>query len=56
MSDISAAFNCVDRWRNAQSDTRKKTYALFEESGIFVVMCCHCFVLLACDMVKSSEL
>ena len=56
MSEVSAAFNCVDRWRNAQSDMWKKTYAMLEESGIFVATCHHRFVLLACNMVKSGEL
>ncbi|KAF8452808.1 hypothetical protein L210DRAFT_3320488, partial [Boletus edulis BED1] len=49
-------FNCVDRWRNAKSDIRKKTYSVFQESGIFVATCRHRFVLLACDMIKSREL
>lgn len=49
-------FNCVDRWRNARADQRKKMSVVFAESGIFVVMCRHRFVLLACDMIKSGEL
>ncbi|KAG6372115.1 hypothetical protein JVT61DRAFT_8829 [Boletus reticuloceps] len=49
-------FNCVDRWRNARSDVRKKTFSVFKESGIFIATCRHRFVLLACDMIKSGEL
>jgi len=58
-TEISAAskeFNTVDQWRNARADVRKKTFAVFEESGIFLATCWHCFVLLACDMIKSGEL
>jgi len=54
--DLSKEFNCVDRWRNAKADVWKKTFAAFEESGIFLATCRHRFVLLACDMVKSGEL
>ncbi|KAI5984618.1 hypothetical protein EDD15DRAFT_2201177 [Pisolithus albus] len=49
-------FNCVDRWRNAKADVRKKTFDVFEESGIFIATCRHRFILLACDMIKSGEL
>ncbi|KAI5987211.1 hypothetical protein EDD15DRAFT_2136971, partial [Pisolithus albus] len=52
----SSLFNCVDRWRNAKSDQRKKMFSVFEESGIFIATCRHRFVLLACDMIKSGEL
>ncbi|KIM59580.1 hypothetical protein SCLCIDRAFT_125876 [Scleroderma citrinum Foug A] len=54
--DLSKEFNCVDRWRNARADVWKKTFSVFEESGIFLATCRHCFVLLTCDMVKSGEL
>ncbi|KAF8130815.1 hypothetical protein EV363DRAFT_221781 [Boletus edulis] len=55
-ADIPNQFNCVDRWRNARADVRKKTFSVFQESGIFVATCRHRFVLLACDMIKSGEL
>jgi len=55
-SNVSDKFNCVDWWRNAKADVRKKTFAVFEESGIFLATCRHHFVLLACDMIKSGEL
>ncbi|KAI6029697.1 hypothetical protein BKA83DRAFT_4462130 [Pisolithus microcarpus] len=54
--DIPKEFNCVDRWRNAKADVRKKTLNVFEESGIFIATCWHRFILLACDMMKSGEL
>jgi hypothetical protein len=31
-------------------------FSVFDESGIFIAVCWHRFVLLACDMVKSGEL
>jgi hypothetical protein len=31
-------------------------FSVFDESGIFIAVCRHRFVLLACDMVKSGEL
>ncbi|KAG2743944.1 hypothetical protein P692DRAFT_201682439, partial [Suillus brevipes Sb2] len=49
-------FTCVDRWRNAGPEQRKRMFAVFDESGIFIAACRHRFVLLACDMVKSGEL
>ncbi|KAG1839898.1 hypothetical protein DFJ58DRAFT_718476 [Suillus subalutaceus] len=49
-------FNCTERWRNAGPEQRKKMFAVFDESGIFVATCWHRFVLLMCDMVRSGEL
>lgn len=48
--------NCVNRWRNAGPEERKRMFALFEESGIFIASCRHRLVLLVCDMVRSGEL
>lgn len=55
-TEVSNMFNCVNQWCNARSDVCKKTFSVFKESGIFVATCRHQFVLLACDMIKSSEL
>jgi hypothetical protein len=55
-SDQPSEFNCVDCWCNARADVRKKSFAVFAESGIFVATYRHRFVLLACDMIKSGEL
>ena len=46
---------CVDRWRNAGPEQRKKMFAMFEETGIFLACCRHCFTLLVCDMIKTGE-
>ncbi|KAG1902922.1 uncharacterized protein F5891DRAFT_948259, partial [Suillus fuscotomentosus] len=34
----------------------KKMFLVLHESGIFITSCCHCFVLLVCDMLQSGEL
>jgi len=47
---------CIKRWRNAGPEQRKKMFALFEESGIFIAACRHHFLLLGCDMIRSGEL
>jgi hypothetical protein len=47
---------CVDRWRNAAPESRKKMFAIFKQSGIFVTVCRHGFLLTICDMVRSGEL
>ncbi|EPQ50029.1 hypothetical protein GLOTRDRAFT_21641, partial [Gloeophyllum trabeum ATCC 11539] len=47
---------CIDRWRNAGPEQRKKMFALFDESGIFLAACRHGTVLLICDMIRSGEL
>jgi len=47
---------CVDRWRNAGPEARKKMFALFAITGIFVAVCRHGHVLVICDMIRSGEL
>ncbi|KAJ7635957.1 hypothetical protein DFH06DRAFT_1272023 [Mycena polygramma] len=47
---------CVDRWRNAGPEQRKKMYALFAVAGIFLVVCRHGHVVVMCDMIRSGEL
>lgn len=49
-------FNCVQRWRNAGPEQHRKMVAMFLETGIFIAVCRHRFVLLVCDMIKSGEL
>ncbi|KAI6095582.1 hypothetical protein EDD16DRAFT_1501684 [Pisolithus croceorrhizus] len=55
-SDVTREFNCINQWHNARPDVQKKSFNVFKESGIFITTCHHCFVLLACDMIKSGEL
>ena len=47
---------CLERWRNAGPEERKKMFSLFDESGIFIASCRHRMVLVVCDMIKSGEL
>ncbi|KIY47080.1 hypothetical protein FISHEDRAFT_46014, partial [Fistulina hepatica ATCC 64428] len=47
---------CVDRWRNAGPEARKKMVELFAISGIFITLCRHGHVLVMCDMIRSGEL
>ncbi|KAF9470952.1 hypothetical protein BDN70DRAFT_909448 [Pholiota conissans] len=47
---------CVERWKSAGPEARKKMFALFAIAGIFVVICRHGHVLLVCDMIRSGEL
>ncbi|KAG2154307.1 uncharacterized protein EDB93DRAFT_1239623 [Suillus bovinus] len=42
---------CIDRWHNAVPESRKKMFAIFKKSGIFVTVCQHGFLLTICDMV-----
>ncbi|KAF8878306.1 hypothetical protein BD779DRAFT_1613056 [Infundibulicybe gibba] len=51
-----SSMNCVNRWRNAGPEERKKMFSMFDESGIFIASCRHRSVLFVCDMIKSGEL
>lgn len=55
-ADSEDPLNCINRWQNAAPEARKKMFTLFDESGVFIMVCQHRFVLLACDMIKSGEL
>ncbi|KAJ6573764.1 hypothetical protein DFH09DRAFT_1311848 [Mycena vulgaris] len=47
---------CVQRWKNAGPEARKKMFALFAVAGIFIAVCRHGHVLVICDMIRSGEL
>ncbi|KAF8874764.1 hypothetical protein BD779DRAFT_1613541 [Infundibulicybe gibba] len=47
---------CLEQWRNTGPDTRKRVFALFAVSGIFIAVCRHGHVLFMCDMIRSGEL
>lgn len=47
---------CVERWRSAGAESRKKMFALFANSGIFIAVCRHGHLLVICDMIRSGEL
>ncbi len=47
---------CSDRWRNMVNDQTSRMWGIYDETGIFVSLCHHGFVLMAADMVRSGEL
>ena len=47
---------CVRNWKAAQTDSKKKSWELFEENGIFASACRHGLLLWMIDMVRSGEL
>ncbi|KAH7902889.1 hypothetical protein BJ138DRAFT_1138811 [Hygrophoropsis aurantiaca] len=47
---------CINRWRNASPEARKKMFAIFKKSGVFVCVCRHGMLLTICDMIRSGEL
>ena len=46
---------CSGRWSNMSKEATGKSWALFDETGIFLCLCHHGFALAVCDMVKSGE-
>ena len=48
--------DCLNRWRNAGPEARKKMFALFAATGIFICICRHGHLLVICDMIRSGEL
>ena len=47
---------CAERWRNMKTELTAKMWGIFEETGLFLVLCRHGFVLILVDMVRSGEL
>jgi hypothetical protein len=47
---------CAERWRNMRASFTAKMWGVFEETGLFLALCRHGFVLLLADMVRSGEL
>jgi hypothetical protein len=47
---------CAERWRNMKTELTAKMWGIFDETGIFLALCRHGFVLLLADMVCSGEL
>ncbi|KAJ7170394.1 hypothetical protein C8R43DRAFT_1120826 [Mycena crocata] len=46
---------CADRWKNMVNDVPSKMWGIFDETGIFLALCRHGFVLVLADMVRSGE-
>ena len=47
---------CAERWRNMKSELTAKMWGVFAETGLFLALCRHGFVLILVDMVRSGEL
>lgn len=47
--------SCEGRWENMKPDSRKLTWGVFDETGLFLSLCEHGFVLTMADMVRSGE-
>ncbi|KAJ7294033.1 hypothetical protein C8J57DRAFT_1041842 [Mycena rebaudengoi] len=51
-----AADGCSDRWQNMKDEVTGKAWAHYKQTGVFLSLCRHGFVLLITDMVDSGEL
>ncbi|KAJ6555622.1 hypothetical protein DFH09DRAFT_1248404 [Mycena vulgaris] len=47
---------CADRWKNMINDVTSKMWGIFDETGVFLALCRHGFVILLADMIQSGEL
>lgn len=55
--DLEASLQtCAKNWKNAKSEELKKSWAIYEETGIFAAACRHGLILWIIDMYKSGEL
>ena len=46
---------CANNWKAAQSDSKKRTWRVFAETGLFASACRHGFILWVADMIRSGE-
>lgn len=47
---------CAERWKNMKEELTARMWGIFEETGLFLALCRHGFVLMLADMVRSGEL
>ncbi|KAJ3740656.1 hypothetical protein DFH05DRAFT_1537544 [Lentinula detonsa] len=47
---------CAERWKNLSEELTAKMWGVYNETGVFLSLCRHSFVLLIVDMVASGEL
>ncbi|EGO30599.1 hypothetical protein SERLADRAFT_404701 [Serpula lacrymans var. lacrymans S7.9] len=47
---------CVGRWKNMKDDALKKTWAIYDKTGIFLSLCRHGFSLVIAGIVQSGKL
>jgi hypothetical protein len=53
--DEDSANPCAERWRNMKTEITARMWGIFEETGLFLALCRHGFVLILADMVRSGE-
>ena len=46
---------CANNWKAAQSDSKKRMWGIFAETGLFASACRHGFILWITDMIWSGE-
>ena len=46
---------CANNWKAAQSDSKKRMWGIFAETGLFASACRHGFILWITDMIRSGE-
>lgn len=47
---------CEGRWQNMEKEVTERAWGIFDETGVFLCLCRHGFVLAILDMVRSGEL
>ncbi|KAJ7318586.1 hypothetical protein DFH08DRAFT_819863 [Mycena albidolilacea] len=47
---------CAEQWKNMINDVTSRMWGIFDETGIFLALYRHGFVLVIADMIKSREL
>ncbi|KAJ7348100.1 hypothetical protein DFH08DRAFT_1001633 [Mycena albidolilacea] len=47
---------CQEHWNNMSEELTAKMWGIFDETRVFLALCCHGFVLLVANMVRSGEL
>ncbi|KAJ7451074.1 hypothetical protein FB451DRAFT_1284595 [Mycena latifolia] len=47
---------CSERWSNMREEITSRALGMYDETGIFLSLCRHGFVLVVTDMIQSGEL
>ncbi|KAI0696074.1 hypothetical protein BC835DRAFT_1406027 [Cytidiella melzeri] len=55
-NSLLSTADCVEKWRAAAPEERKRAFALFHTTGVFALFCRHGHPLVYCDMIRSGEL
>lgn len=46
---------CASNWKAAQSDSKKRMWGVFAETGLFASACRHGLILWIADMIRSGD-